>query len=60
MHTWSSPHKKITDAVEFLCYDNGCHLRKFANNPVRSTLTDTTKRIVAMEIVNHKCISRNI
>ena len=41
-------------AVEFLCYDDGCHLRKFANNPVRSTLTDTTKRIAAMEIVIDK------
>ena len=48
------PHKKIVHAVEFLCYDDGCHLRKFTNNPVRSTLTDTTKRIAAMEIVIDK------
>ena len=54
MHTWPPLHKKIANAVEFLCYDDGCHLRKFANNPVRSTLTDTTKRIAAMEIIIDK------
>ena len=46
--------KKIVHTAEFLCYDDGCHVRKFANNPVRSTLTDTTKRIAAMEIVIDK------
>ena len=54
MHTWAPPHNKMVHAVEFLCYDDGCHLRKFANNPVRSTLTDTTKKIAAMEIVIDK------
>ena len=39
----------MVHALDFLCYDDGCHLRKFANNPVRSTLTDTTKRIAVME-----------
>ena len=28
--------------------------RKFTNKPVKSTLTDTTKRIAAMEIVTDK------
>ena len=33
---------------------SGCHLRKFATNPVRSTLTDTARRIRDMEIVVDK------
>ena len=35
-------------------YDDGCHLKKFATNPVRSTLTNTAKRIGSMEIVVDK------
>ena len=38
----------------FLVYDDGCHLKKFATNPVRSTLMDTASRIAAMEIVIDK------
>ena len=34
---------------EFLVYDDGCHLRKFAINPVRNTLTNITQDITAME-----------
>ena len=56
MHTWPPPHKKIAHAVEFLYYADKCHLRKFPNNPVRSTLTDTTKKIAAMEIVIDKIL----
>ena len=37
--------------IDIICYDDGCHLRKFFRNPVRSTLTDTTDRIAKMEIV---------
>ena len=44
----------MVHAVEFLCYDDGSHLRKFANNSVRSTLTGMTKKITAMEIVIDK------
>ena len=46
--------KKMVHAIEFLCYDDGCHLRNLLNNPVSSTLTDTTKRIAAMETVIDK------
>ena len=35
-------------------YDDGCHLKKFATNPVRSTLTDTATRIQNMKIVVDK------
>ena len=41
----------LNSIPEFLVYDDGCHLRKFATNPVRRSLTDTTQKIAAMEIV---------
>lgn len=37
--------------TEFLCYDDGCHLRKFANNDCRRSLNATTQRLAGMEIV---------
>ena len=49
-----SSQRKLVHAIEFLCYDDGCHLRNLLNNPVSSTLTDTTKRIAAMETVIDK------
>ena len=35
-------------------YDDGCHLRKFATNPVRSELTTTAQRIAKTRIVVDK------
>ena len=37
--------------VGFVCYDDGCHLRKFSRNPVRSSLTTTAVKIAELEIV---------
>lgn len=37
--------------IDFLVYDDGCHLRKFATNKIRCDLTETAKRISKMEIV---------
>ena len=44
----------IAVRAEFVCYDDGCHLRKFACNTSRSTLSETTTRIVNIEIVLDK------
>ena len=33
------------------CYDDACHLKKFSKNPVQSTITATSKRMAAMEMV---------
>lgn len=41
----------IQDHTGFVCYDDGCHLRKFARNPSRSSLTATASRIANLEIV---------
>ena len=40
--------------VGFIVYDDGCHLTKFAINPVRSMLTDTSKKIKDMNTVVDK------
>ena len=31
-----------------ICYDDGCHLKRYACNPVRSALTTTSSNISAM------------
>ena len=40
--------------IAFLCYDDGCHIKKFAENPIRSTATETAKRIAGLHIVVNK------
>lgn len=40
--------------LDFVVYNDGCNLKKFATNPVRSNLTDTSKRIRDMHIVVDK------
>ena len=40
--------------VTYICYDDGCHLRKFARNPIRKDLTPTSKKIASLEIVVNK------
>ena len=34
-----------------ICYDDACHLKKFAQNPVRSTQTALAARITGMQIL---------
>ena len=41
----------LFDDAEFLCYDDGCHLRKYAYNECRRGLTTTTKKLASTEIV---------
>ena len=40
--------------IEYICYDDACHLRKFATNPVRSDLTEQTKQLASVEMVVDK------
>ncbi len=40
--------------TEYLCYDDGCHLARYANNPIRRDLTDWTKMISQLKIVVDK------
>ena len=34
--------------VGFICYDDGCHLKKYASNPVRKSCTPTTERLSSL------------
>jgi len=40
--------------LEYICYDDGCHLRKFANNASRKDLTSATKKIANIQILVDK------
>lgn len=42
-----------------LCYDDACHLKKFAQNPVRCELTQVAKRMKEMTMVCDKFHFRN-
>ena len=44
----------MVQILEFLVYDDVCHLRNFANNPVRNTFTKIAQDITVMEIVVDK------
>ena len=39
---------------EYICYDDGCHLRKYARNDKRKNLTQVSKQLADTEIVVDK------
>ena len=41
-------------SIEYLCYDDGCHLKRYAMNPKRANQTPTTTLISSMNIVIDK------
>ena len=43
-----------TIIIGYICYDDGCHLRRFAQNSMRKDLTPTSKFISSLEIVVDK------
>ena len=40
--------------IGYVCYDDGCHLRKFARHPSRKDITETAKHIASLEILVDK------
>ena len=38
----------------YICYDDGCHLRKLCRNPVRRELSDTSKCLASIPIMVDK------
>ena len=40
--------------IEFICYDDACHLRRYANNPKRRNITTTSQRLTEIELVVDK------
>ena len=45
---------KYSYSSEYICYDDGCHLRKFCRNPIRRDLTPTTKKLASLPIMVDK------
>ena len=43
-----------TIPVEFICYDDGCHFSKFAQNSTRKDATPTAQKLAKIEIVIDK------
>ena len=46
--------------TEFVCYDDGCHLKKYSQNPSRSSATETTKLLASLSIVVDKMHMKGI
>ena len=46
--------EKPTFDTGYICYDDACHLRKYAINPLRQDLTPYTQHIATSEIVVDK------
>lgn len=41
-------------SIDYICYDDACHLRKFSRNPIRANLTNYTKKLASVEMVVDK------
>ena len=48
------PHLILPLYLEFICYDDGCHLQRYARHISRKDLTGTTKRLAQIEILVNK------
>ena len=44
----------MTSTLDILCYDDGCHLRRFARNAKRSQLTIAARKLASLNIVIDK------
>lgn len=40
--------------TEFICYDDACHLRRFARNPIRANLTQQATQLASVEMAVDK------
>ena len=49
-----SSHSFVHKHAEFVCYDDGCHLRKFAQNSCRKDATPTATLISQLNFVVDK------
>lgn len=51
--------KPAMETIDTICYDDACHLKKFALNPKRSDLTATSKKMSQMHMVCDKFHFKN-
>ncbi|XP_065899117.1 uncharacterized protein [Dysidea avara] len=54
LHEYFRSNDSVAHSLEFICYDDGCHLRKYSCNPCRKDETPTAKLLAASEIVIDK------
>jgi len=47
-------YKIISTTPDYICYDDACHLRKFARNSIRSNLTSQSTALASVEMVVDK------
>ena len=47
-------HLKCIKILEYICYDDGCHLKKYSKHPSRCDLTPTTRYLSQTNIVIDK------
>jgi len=40
----------LSTLIDHICYDDGCHLHKFVQNPTRSSLTPTAEKLAKITI----------
>ena len=40
--------------IGFICYDDACHLKRFARDPMRAGITDQGKQLDSVEMVVDK------
>ena len=45
--------------TEFICYDDACHLKKYAQNSVCRSITRTTQKMAEMEIIVDRFYFKN-
>lgn len=45
---------KETFSIDYVCYDDGCHLRKYAQHITRKNVTPTAEKLSRIEIVIDK------
>ena len=44
----------LSSITEYICYDDACHLMKFARNPVRADVTPQCKQLASVQMVVDK------
>lgn len=54
LHTFLKENAQSTADLRFICYDDGCHLKKYAANTKRVNQTPTATRLSSLNIVVDK------
>lgn len=50
LHEFVHENSTKLDNLDYICYDDGCHLRKYVQNPVRKDLTVTAEKLASLSI----------